>query len=745
MLGISPRDAADAVEKMKRTAAETISTHLLLTDPDHGCTSLAKAQQQGEASSHVARCEACRERRSGAYSPLQILSALRVVPAEPVDLAYMGSAVETTPLSSRLATPLGVLAVLAGALAIAAVGYLTWDNILEPIGVRLIEAARPSTVTTTVAPPQAVVTAVPVAARADSAQTSEDEPVLVAVLDNDGDVADDGALTVISLPDHGSAIVLGSGVLYTPDRDYNGADSFAYELVAGNGVRTSASVSLSIIPVDDVPLLLDVGALAGTEDVAFTIDIADLVGEVDGDTLQIIARDEASTEGGTISADLVYTPAPNFHGRDSFGLTVTDGFSDLAVPVLVGVASVNDLPLGPGQLSIATEEDVALVINSLAGWSDADGDNLVVQLVAATSDAGGAVVLRDAELTYTPPADFFGDDHVTYRVTDGVDAAVVSIGIAVSSVADPPLITRASFDVAEDVKIGTIIGTIRATDAEGDAFSFRLGQSTAVVSIAANGRVELIQTLDHEAADRIAISAIAVDATGASRRFEVVVRVGDIDEAPTGRDQQKLVTPFAKKGTPIGKVKVSDPEGAALKFKELNGDPSNAVAIDASTGALRTTKRADPTLYPLTLAIEATDPGGLSTVVFVVIRLDDFSGPEVGAVSVSDPTVWEQRQSGVECSRGTNRSVVTVAMSDPSGIASATIQWSATFDGVPLFGATLMALDDGIATGSFTFGAGLVKPGGQSILTASVVAVDRASNTTSSSSFTITVKSCQNG
>ena len=178
------------------------------------------------------------------------------------------------------------------------------------------------------------------------------------------------------------------------------------------------------------------------------------------------------------------------------------------------------------------------------------------------------------------------------------------------------------------------------------------------------------------------------------------MRVGDIDEAPTGRDQQKLVTPFAKKGTPIGKVKVSDPEGAALKFKELNGDPSNAVAIDASTGALRTTKRADPTLYPLTLAIEATDPGGLSTVVFVVIRLDDFSGPEVGAVSVSDPTVWEQRQSGVECSRGTNRSVVTVAMSDPSGIASATIQWSATFDGVPLFGATLMALDDGIATGS---------------------------------------------
>ena len=144
----------------------------------------------------------------------------------------------------------------------------------------------------------------------------------------------------------------------------------------------------------------------------------------------------------------------------------------------------------------------------------------------------------------------------------------------------------------------------------------------------------------------------------------------------------------------------------------------------------------------MTLTVEVADSGGQTTTVLVVVRLDDFEGPSVGNVLVSEDVVWEQRPNGQGCQFGPSRSDIVVAVSDPSGIASATMEWSAVFDGVPLSGATRMAVGDDVATGSFTFGSGLVEPGGESLLTATIVVIDRAGNRTLSDPFTITVKSC---
>ena len=739
MLGISAGEAAEVVQDMKRNAAETIAVHLLRSDDGHVCTGLDEAAAPDAARDHIASCDVCAARRAERYSPLQILGALRVVPAVTADSLAVPVGAAAVPLRRRLATPLGLLAMLAGAFAFVLVGALAWNGILRPLGERVIDVVRSADPPpTTAAPPTTTPPPPVVAAAPDSVQTSEDEGLDIDVLGNDGG---SGVVSVIEPPDHGTATVVGSLIRYEPAPNYNGPDTFTYGVVADDGSESSAGVGVTIIPVDDIPEVVRTGAIPGVEDEPLTVAIEEWVVDVDGDPLAVVGFDATSAAGGVVTETLLYTPAPHHHGSDSFEVVVSDGTTEVAFVVLVDLAAVNDLPVGPSRLAVGTDEDQTLRIPALAGWSDADEDELVVLLLEETTPLGASLGFASGAIVYEPPRDAFGVDRFTYGVGDGTDSVTVVVDVTIAAVQDAPRITRSTFTIDENSPAGSVVGTVRAADPEGDAFSFSLRKASSLVAVSRRGEVEVLQSLDHEALESIVVEAVVTDAAGASRRFDLVVRVADVDEAPTGSDQQIFVTPFAPAGTNIARVQITDPEGGSLKFAELNGDPANAVVVTRG-GMVRTAREAEPILFPLTLAVEATDPGGQSTTVLVVVRLDDFVGPEVGEVQVSEDIVWEQRPNGTACPFGPSRSDISVAVSDLTGIASATIEWSAVFDGVPLSGETRMAVAGGVATGSFSFGAGLVEPGGESLLTASIVVADRAGNRTTSDPFTIIVRSC---
>ena len=75
----------------------------------------------------------------------------------------------------------------------------------------------------------------------DAATTAEDTAVTINVLANDSDP--DGALvpgtvTIAGQPANGSVVVNADGtVTYTPDANYNGADSFSYTVTDDEGQR----------------------------------------------------------------------------------------------------------------------------------------------------------------------------------------------------------------------------------------------------------------------------------------------------------------------------------------------------------------------------------------------------------------------------------------------------------------------------------------------------------------------------
>src|SRR5262249_26066628 len=96
----------------------------------------------------------------------------------------------------------------------------------------------------------------PPTAGADSATTDEDVAVTVAVLANDTDV-DGDALAVSSFTQggHGSVTANAGGTLmYMPAADYYGIDAFTYTISDGHGGTDTATVTVTVRPVNDAPV-----------------------------------------------------------------------------------------------------------------------------------------------------------------------------------------------------------------------------------------------------------------------------------------------------------------------------------------------------------------------------------------------------------------------------------------------------------------------------------------------------------
>ncbi len=114
-------------------------------------------------------------------------------------------------------------------------------------------SSNAATVSITVAPPNNV----PVA-NSDSATTSEDTDTTIDVLNNDTD-ADGQELTpsIVTQPANGLATVNDDGTItFSPAKDFNGSDSFAYRVSDGLDYSAAATVSLTVTAVNDAPTAL---------------------------------------------------------------------------------------------------------------------------------------------------------------------------------------------------------------------------------------------------------------------------------------------------------------------------------------------------------------------------------------------------------------------------------------------------------------------------------------------------------
>lgn len=172
----------------------------------------------------------------------------------------------------------------------------------------------------------------------DSAPTAEDTAVNVNVLANDTD-PDGDVLTVtgISGATNGTAAINANGtVRFTPAQNFNGTAGFNYAISDGKGGTASASVTVTVTPVNDNPVAVnDTATTAANTPV--TINVLANDSDVDGDPLTVTALGPVTGGSAAIDAGsttVTFTPNAGVTAG-SFTYTVSDG--DLSATATVNV------------------------------------------------------------------------------------------------------------------------------------------------------------------------------------------------------------------------------------------------------------------------------------------------------------------------------------------------------------------------------------------------------------------------
>jgi alpha-tubulin suppressor-like RCC1 family protein len=238
---------------------------------------------------------------------------------------------------------------------------------------------------------------------------------------------DTSTVTIVTNPTHGTITSINSttGVVsYTPALNYNGSDSFVYNVKDDLGaVSNNATVTLSITPVNDNPVANNDNPTT-PEDTPITINVLANDTDVDGDTLTICTPSGFTqpTHGNVtqVGNNLLYTPAANYFGPDTFTYTACDGNGGTSTATVnITITSVNDSPVANPDTP-STPEGTPVSVNVLVNDTDIEGDALSICTVNGfTQGAHGTVTQVGNNLLYTPTGTYTGSDSFTYTACDG--------------------------------------------------------------------------------------------------------------------------------------------------------------------------------------------------------------------------------------------------------------------------------------------------------------------------------------
>ncbi len=427
----------------------------------------------------------------------------------------------------------------------------------------------------------------------DTYSTNEDTALTVAapgvLLNDTGSIL---TATVVTNPVNGTLTLNTDGsFIYTPNANFNGADSFTYKANDGTTDSNSATVSITVNPVNDDPVAVD-DSYATDEDTPLNIAAPGILTndtDVDvGTTLTASLVTNPVNGTLTLNADgsFTYTPAANFNGADSFTYKANDGTTDSNIAtVAITVNPVNDAPvaviLSPtaGNITADATGFASVVLNS-SGTSDVEDSLAQLSFLWSWTENGNPVTIAAAGTAHNFP---IGTYTITLKVTDsGSLFGTQSVVITVLPPPNQPPTVNAGADASITLPINNVtlvgtasddglpIGSTLTTTWSGPAgvtFANANALST-LATFAAPGSYTLMLTASDGAAS--VSDTVVITVNSAANNLPIITSPGNQS---------------SNEGTVISlQIVASDPENTALTYA-ATGLPAG-LSINPTTGLI---------------------------------------------------------------------------------------------------------------------------------------------------------------
>ncbi|MEN4053649.1 tandem-95 repeat protein [Sulfurimonas sp. NWX79] len=499
-----------------------------------------------------------------------------------------------------------------------------------------------------------------------NASTNEDIAVDINITSSvtDVDVGDTYSITALSTPSFGSVTNSGNIITYTPALNAFGTDSFTYTVADANGSTATATVHVTVVPVDDPTIISGTSTIAISEDTTTLISQSLTVTDVDANATLVPQTDVNATYGKfNVNSDgswsyLLDSTLPAVQAlsqdeqvNDILHVSTTDG--EASVDLNVTIIGANDAPVVPVPTTIGTIKKGS-DLNITLTATDVDNGAILTLLSATATDGTNSanVTITDAAnglITFN--AAEAGTYILSYTFSDEYNATVDGTHTVLVTLSDAPVATADTVTIPEDTN-ATIDVLANDTD-DNNAIA-----SVEIVSEATNG-VTVVETNNSvtyrpnpnfNGTDYFTYKV--TDEDGGFDEANVTVTITAVNDAPAAVDDVNTT----QEDTNITFNVVandSDADGDDFNITAVSQGENGSVTFDVASGTV-------------TYSPDANF-NGVDTFAYTISdgTLEDNATVTITVTPVNDRPVFDVALADITVDEDSNISLVDINVSDP--------------------------------------------------------------------------------
>ena len=363
----------------------------------------------------------------------------------------------------------------------------------------------------------------------------------------------------------------------------------------------------------------------------------DLGGNINWQISTQASHGTAVASGTGIIKSITYTPLQNWYGTDNFVVQINDDNQHIdRITVYVHVLPEPDYPVFsyPGSIYTIEENSPRDTTVGTIQAIDPDNGNLSFSIVSGNMGeafdilptTGKIFVKNNTAVDYEQYSRFtltVALANASYTKTDIFYVALINQN-------DAPTLLNQQFTVIENSDVGTVVDTVIASDADGNALYYRIisGNTNNTFSISTTtGKLSVADNsiLNFEGETKTFDIGVEVSDGTYTQAAIMTVVIANSNDIPVMKDQS--FSTDENKSTATFQVIATDADEDNLTYSILSGNENNAFIMDKNTGLISVLNISliDYETHPLyTLSVGASD-GAYTTTATIKITLNNMN------------------------------------------------------------------------------------------------------------------------